>query len=755
VRLPRPGPGGPGLVPVWSAPAAIRAARATLVIPGLFALTDQVVGNLQMATFTSFGGFATLVLASFSGTRRDKAVAHLGLALAGSVLLVIGTLVSSRAWLAAVVTVPVGFATFFAGVVSPNAASGVLAALLGYVLPAASPGTAGAIPSRLAGWWLASVAGTAAVLLLSPKPPGDRLRSAAAGLAALLAGQLGDALRGELDPGGRQAVKSAKGELITVFATTPYGPTGLATADQALGNVAELLEWCAGLVLDTVADSGDLGHAAAPDRDLLAVSGGMLRDVASLLNGADARPDFDGLQRYQVASAAHLSDLAAVEGGGGAVSQEAVAVSFYARAVAVAARSLAEDALIASRRADPRTVAAQRRRWYGGQDDGVPAEGRLAGLKGAIVVASRHASIRSVWFLNSLRGTLALAVAVAVADVSGLQHGFWVVLGTLSVLRTNASATGATAARALGGTLLGFVVGAALLLAVGTNPVALWVALPVAVLIASYAPGTFPFAVGQAAFTLFVVILFNLLSPQGWKVGLVRIEDVALGCGVSLVVGIVFWPRGAGPVVADDLADAFRRGSAYLRQAVDWALGAGPEPADAGVAAVTASIRLDDALRAYVTERGAKRMSKEGVWALVQATIRLRLTANSLAGLPSPQPQPQQRRYVLGWSTRELTGFYERVAAQIGRPGNSASDAAAPGAAGDGGHGRRAGNVIEVPSLDGLDSLTGLPSGGPARRDACALWIREHLWNLEQHAGAIPGPAAHIGAERRTPWWRS
>jgi len=33
---------------------------------------------------------------------------------------------------------------------------------------------------------------------------------------------------------------------------------------------------------------------------------------------------------------------------------------------------------------------------------------------------------------------------------------------------------------------------------------------------------------------------------------------------VSLVVGVLFWPRGASSVVGDDLADAFRRGAAYL-----------------------------------------------------------------------------------------------------------------------------------------------------------------------------------------------
>ena len=112
------------------------------------------------------------------------------------------------------------------------------------------------------------------------------------------------------------------------------------------------------------------------------------------------------------------------------------------------------------------------------------------------------------------------------------------------------------------------------MLAIGTGPTALWVALPIAVLVAGYAPGTAPFAVGQAAFTITVMVIFNLLVPIGWQVGLLRIEDVAIGCAVSVVVGLLFWPRGAGGIVGTDLADAFRRAAAYLTEAVDWALGA-------------------------------------------------------------------------------------------------------------------------------------------------------------------------------------
>src|SRR5207302_3510384 len=133
-----------------------------------------------------------------------------------------------------------------------------------------------------------------------------------------------------------------------------------------------------------------------------------------------------------------------------------------------------------------------------------------------------------------------LAAAVLVADLSGVQHGFWVVLGTMSVLRTNAATTESTALRALGGTVIGFIIGALLLLGIGTSTAVLWVALPIAVVVAAYAPGALPFTFGQAAFNVVVVVLFNILVPVGWKVGVLRIEDVALGCVVSLVVGLLF-----------------------------------------------------------------------------------------------------------------------------------------------------------------------------------------------------------------------
>ena len=192
-----------------------------------------------------------------------------------------------------------------------------------------------------------------------------------------------------------------------------------------------------------------------------------------------------------------------------------------------------------------------------------PARARRS-LRAVLRSASSRLTFRSVWFRNSVRGAVGLSLAVAVVEATDVQHGFWVVLGTLSVLRSNALGTGANALRAVAGTVAGFVVGSVLLVALGPHLGLLWAVLPFAVLLAGVAPSAISFAVGQAGFTVAVVIVFNIIDPVGWRVGLVRVEDVAIGVLVSIVVGLLFWPRGAPAELARTLGEAYAGATAWL-----------------------------------------------------------------------------------------------------------------------------------------------------------------------------------------------
>jgi uncharacterized membrane protein YccC len=253
------------------------------------------------------------------------------------------------------------------------------------------------------------------------------------------------------------------------------------------------------------------------------------------------------------------------------------------------------------------------------------------------------------------------------------------------------------------------------------------VAFPVAVLIAAYAPGTAPFAVGQAAFTVMISVLYNIIVPVGWKVGEIRVEDVAIGAGVSALAGVLFWPRGATSVVRDDLADALHRGGVYLVQATAWALGVRGTRPDAGPSAVQAGARLDDALRASLAEQGTKRLPKEQLWKLVAGTTRLRLTAQSIAGPARPEEEPGPAAPALVREAVRLAGVCDSLASQLGH----------------------------VPSTVAQE-LAGLPDGGeggvvPTGYD---LWVRQHLDHVRRDLTGLVGPTEVIAELRKRPWWR-
>jgi uncharacterized membrane protein YccC len=274
------------------------------------------------------------------------------------------------------------------------------------------------------------------------------------------------------------------------------------------------------------------------------------------------------------------------------------------------------------------------------------------------------------------------------------------------------------------------VIGGALLLAIGSTSTALWVVLPIAVFVAAYAPGTAPFAIGQAAFTVTVAVLFNLLVPVGWTVGVVRIEDVAIGCAVSVLVGGLFWPRGLSAVVGDDLADTFRSGGSYLTQAVGWASGLETTQPQSAVAAVTSASRLDDALRGFLAEQGSKRIEMRELWRLVGGSMRLRLTAHSITTLPREPGGDRLMSAALTDRAATLADWYGQLAELVGKP--------------------------REPSIQDLSAPTfeHAEIAGASVESRYGIWLDEHLDHLSEHLAELVHPALRIAEVRRKPWWR-
>ena len=551
------------------------------------------------------------------------------------------------------------FGAVILGALVLNFAAGGIAtaAIVTFVLPVAVAQPAAAIGPRLVGWALAGAFCIPACMLVWPTPWHDNLRRRLSATVSAL-GQLA-AARAErmLDHEAQAAVKSELSLLRDQFAGTPYPPTGTAAGAVALAKLVGRVEWVAGnaALLPNEAASLELSRVRA----VIAAVAETLRLSALLICDGKAHPvDDPALVQTLQESARRLDQLIVTEidvevstlidpdaspvtkALGGGTGPETIGhrggiafsldPSFHARALGIATNMVADAAL----------EAAGAQPVGGGPGDAGEGSSLLVGRR-----LASHLSFRSVWFRNAVRGAAGLALAVGVVEVADVEHGFWVVLGTLSVLRSNALGTGATALRAIGGTAVGVVVGSAIMIGVAGHSAWLWVLLPLAVLVSGVAPSMISFAAGQAGFTVVVVVLFNIIQPTGWRVGLTRIEDVAIGCAVSVVVGLLFWPRGATAALGRALSDAFVESSGYLADAVD-RLTTTTREVDTGPserAANRAYLRLDDAFRQLLAERGAKVVPIETVANLFTGTNRIRLAAYTLATLPALVPEPGER----------------------------------------------------------------------------------------------------------------
>jgi len=668
-----------------------RAARAAIIMPAMFALGDKVIGNGQLATFAAFGSFAMLLLVDFGGPMAERMQAQVALAVTGGAFVCVATLASQTAWLAAVAMAVVGFGVIFGGVVSSVLAEANTALLLAFILPVSLAAPASAVPERLAGWGMAGGVALVATALLWPAPARYQLRGAAAaachalaarlraGVAYLLSGM--DAQfaldRDHAAAQADQAVEALRG----AFLATPYRPTGLSTPARTTVRLVDELIWLNNIVIQPGLNPDRVNRAALRVKEVAAA---VLDSAASLLDSTGGTgDDLDAALEELAAAHAKMQEGVTADlpvrspgsasgqaAGGGPVSEFITSLdpAFRAEELSYAVSLLARNVEL--------TAAAERRnwreRWLGRQPEGVP--GTLSAAQARITSSLEP---HSVWLHNSLRGAAGLGLAVLAARLTGVQHAFWVVLGALSVLRSNAMNTGQAAVRAMLGTVAGFIVGAVLLVGIGTNTTLLWFLLPLAVFLAGIAPAVISFAGGQAAFTLTLVILFNIIQPTGWRVGLVRIEDVAIGVGVSLIVAVLFWPRGAAPALRRALAQAYADGAGYLASTVRSGMSGGdpgapapPALADDAARAAAASRRLDDAFRTYLAERGTKRIPLADVAGLVTGVAGLRLEADAVLDLwrgddgQADGDMAAARQEILGTAER-VTTWYDDLAVII------------------------------------------------------------------------------------------
>ncbi|MDT4936434.1 MAG: hypothetical protein QOG80_105, partial [Pseudonocardiales bacterium] len=508
--------------PQWY--AVRRAVRAAVVVPTNFAIGFEVIRNAQVATFAAFGSFALLLFVNFPGSWIQRLGEYLTLAVVGAGLVSLGSVVTTPSWLAVSAIAVVAFVVLFAGIVSSVINGATQAALLAFILAVMLPGGRAAVPDRLGGWALACLVSIPVAVLVWPPTDRDVLRHKTGALCRAAAAMLSLEQPAADASSPLVAMSQAASAMKSAFRMSATRTAALSTGARLVIRLVDELEWLTSIVADAC--------ATAPDE--WPAEGRRLRDAAArvLVSCADAlehpgtgpSPQACGelagciadLQAARSAVAEEtVRDLqaSALDQSAGEFERPLYAAHELGYAVALAAGTVSAIA------------AADSRSWWARLTGRQVVLDEFGVVAAAQRVAAGHLDRHSVWLQNSVRGAVGLAFAVLLARLFDAQNAFWIGLGALSVLRSNALSTGATALRALLGTAAGFAIGGAMVGVLGTGHALLWSLLPLVVLVSALAPVVISFVAGQAAFTVFSIVLFNIVAPRGWHIGVTRAED--------------------------------------------------------------------------------------------------------------------------------------------------------------------------------------------------------------------------------------
>lgn len=172
-------------------------------------------------------------------------------------------------------------------------------------------------------------------------------------------------------------------------------------------------------------------------------------------------------------------------------------------------------------------------------DENQLADDRLHGVNDIWLRLSRHFTPESALFRHAVRMSIVLCTGYAFIQITGLEHGYWILLTSLFVCQPNYNATRHRLALRVVGTLLGVAIGIPVLWFVPSLEGQLILMVITGVLFFMFR--TVQYGHATMFITLLVLLCFNLLG-EGFVVALPRVIDTLIGCAIAWAAVTFIWP---------------------------------------------------------------------------------------------------------------------------------------------------------------------------------------------------------------------
>jgi uncharacterized membrane protein YccC len=542
-------------------PAIANGLRAALSL-GIPILIGQFFNQRESGLFV--GLIAYFVnLANVAGTYQIKAKA-MGIATLGIAISVfVGTLVASIPILTVILTFLWGLTSGFASLYGNTGANVGLVVGISFISAIAQPGD---LDVALIQSLLCLIAGGWAMLLsliMWPFKPYDALRRAVSECFNALANYLqtfeGGAATTENILNVRKALETARMTLgntrIEQSAQSWMDEQLLVLiqdGDRLLGSVIALTE-----LLETYSQQQQYRSVQYLIDDALAQMSSVFRSIAKVIAGRSVSIDLGNLHRIYEALKERkyllLVSLGQASTGRESDYTQIVALGSLIRTIkkpieqlhytAQSAKLLTEPSNTSQRHAEPLLLIKTER-------------------QSLLNLLKENCTLESAIFRHALRLGVSLSIGVILYSITNLPMGYWVTLTIMLVLKPNLGATFQRFFQRVGGTILGAVVAAIILLAIASKPI-LDIIIVITVFFGVALIG-FNYGYSVVFLSIFILLITDTSNSTGWQFAEVRVLNTLIGAGLAFGSHYFIWPNWERDRFPRQLATALRESQSYF-----------------------------------------------------------------------------------------------------------------------------------------------------------------------------------------------
>ncbi|MDZ8051090.1 MAG: FUSC family protein [Aulosira sp. ZfuVER01] len=210
----------------------------------------------------------------------------------------------------------------------------------------------------------------------------------------------------------------------------------------------------------------------------------------------------------------------------------------------------------------------------------------------------------SVLFRHALRLALITTIAELVASVLQLPRGYWVTLTAVVALKPNFGGTSQTTIQRVLGTFLGGIIGITLVVLI-KNPLAIAVCI-LLLMFTAMSVRSLSYSIFIILQTPVIILLLNVISTGGWKIGVLRIVDSLAGGLLALLGSYLLFPSWERQQLPTQLEKTMRANLVYFQQVIANYLNSRQNTADS-----ISTLRHQAALENANAEAAAQRLFSE------------------------------------------------------------------------------------------------------------------------------------------------